>query len=91
MKPDKDMSLDFYGVVHRLRDLKTVNERGVAILCSRIGITLGDKPHTLQEVGKKFDISRERVRQVEGKALRMFRHPVRLKGRGYNEVTNREE
>ena len=35
--------------------------------------------HTLEEVGKNFDVTRERIRQIEAKALRKLRHPSRLK------------
>jgi RNA polymerase primary sigma factor len=35
--------------------------------------------HTLEEVGKQFDVTRERIRQIEAKALRKLRHPTRLR------------
>ena len=35
--------------------------------------------HTLEEVGKNFDVTRERIRQIEAKALRKLRHPSRIK------------
>ena len=44
----------------------------------RFGLIDG-KPHTLEEVGKKFDVTRERIRQIESKALRKLRHPSRSK------------
>jgi len=36
-----------------------------------------DSDHTLEEVGKQFDVTRERIRQIEAKALRKLRHPSR--------------
>ena len=44
----------------------------------RFGLTDG-KPHTLEEVGKEFDVTRERIRQIESKALRKLRHQKRRK------------
>ena len=44
----------------------------------RFGLTDG-KQHTLEEVGKEFDVTRERIRQIESKALRKLRHPSRSK------------
>jgi len=46
------------------------------IIRSRFGI--GEElPHTLEEVGLKFDVTRERIRQIEAKAIRKLRHPSR--------------
>ena len=42
----------------------------------RFGIDL-NTDHTLEEVGKQFDVTRERIRQIEAKALRKLRHPTR--------------
>jgi RNA polymerase primary sigma factor len=42
----------------------------------RFGIEM-DNDHTLEEVGKQFDVTRERIRQIEAKALRKLRHPSR--------------
>ena len=42
----------------------------------RFGIDL-NTDHTLEEVGKQFDVTRERIRQIEAKALRKLRHPSR--------------
>ena len=44
----------------------------------RFGLTDGP-PHTLEEVGKEFNVTRERIRQIEAKALRKLRHPTRSK------------
>jgi len=44
----------------------------------RFGLTDG-KAHTLEEVGREFDVTRERIRQIESKALRKLRHPSRSK------------
>ena len=44
----------------------------------RFGIASGH-PHTLEEVGKEFGVTRERIRQIEAKALRKLRHPSRSK------------
>ena len=48
------------------------------VLRMRFGLQDG-KPHTLEEVGKEFDVTRERIRQIESKALRKLRHPSRSK------------
>jgi len=42
----------------------------------RFGIGMNND-HTLEEVGKQFDVTRERIRQIEAKALRKMRHPTR--------------
>ena len=42
----------------------------------RFGIEM-NTDHTLEEVGKQFDVTRERIRQIEAKALRKLRHPLR--------------
>ena len=54
--------------------LKTLTPREEEVLRMRFGLIDG-KPHTLEEVGKKFDVTRERIRQIESKALRKLRHP----------------
>ena len=58
-----------------LGDLKE-RERQVIVL--RVGLEDGH-PRTLEEVGKEFNVTRERIRQIEAKALRKLRHPVRSK------------
>jgi len=56
--------------------LSTLTEREKRILILRFGITDGS-PRTLEEVGKVFKVTRERVRQIEAKALKKLRHPTR--------------
>ena len=58
--------------------LKTLTPREEEVLRMRFGLIDG-KPHTLEEVGKQFDVTRERTRQIESKALRKLRHPSRSK------------
>ena len=58
--------------------LKTLTPREEEVLRMRFGLIDG-KPHTLEEVGKKFDVTRERIRQIESKALRKLRRPSRSK------------
>ncbi len=61
------------------RVLDTLPEREKDILKLRFGIGEGTSPHTLEEVGKKFNVTRERVRQIEAKALNKLRHPTKSK------------
>ncbi len=56
--------------------LETLDERERKILELRFGISDGSS-HTLEEVGSEFNVTRERVRQIESKALRKLRHPTR--------------
>ena len=56
--------------------LNTLNEREKDILIKRFGL-LGTLPKTQEEVGDEFNITRERIRQIETKALRKLRHPAR--------------
>ena len=58
--------------------LDTLTPREVKVLRLRYGIGDG-KPRTLEEVGKVFNVTRERIRQIEAKALRKLRHPSRSK------------
>ena len=58
--------------------LATLTPREQQVLRMRCGLVDG-KPHTLEEVGKEFDVTRERIRQIESKALRKLRHPSRSK------------
>lgn len=58
--------------------LETLQEREQEVLELRFGLIDGTS-HTLEEVGKKFNVTRERIRQIEAKALRKLRHPSRAK------------
>ncbi len=58
--------------------LKTLTPREEKVLRLRFGIEDG-RTRTLEEVGKEFDVTRERIRQIEAKALRKLRHPSRSK------------
>jgi RNA polymerase primary sigma factor len=58
--------------------LKTLSEREQEVLSLRFGLADG-YPRTLEEVGKRFTVTRERIRQIEAKALRKMRHPTRIK------------
>ena len=56
--------------------LKTLTPREEAVIRLRFGLEDG-RCHTLEQVGEQFDVTRERIRQIEAKALRKLRHPVR--------------
>ena len=56
--------------------LDSLTEREAKVLRMRFGIGM-NTDHTLEEVGKQFDVTRERIRQIEAKALRKLRHPSR--------------
>ena len=58
--------------------LKTLTPREEKVLRLRFGLEDG-RPRTLEEVGKEFNVTRERIRQIEAKALRKLRHPSRSK------------
>lgn len=58
--------------------MDTLTDRESRVLKMRFGYDDG-KPKTLEEVGKEFDVTRERIRQIESKALRKLRHPSRSK------------
>lgn len=58
--------------------LNTLNDREQNVLKLRFGLEDG-RARTLEEVGKEFDVTRERIRQIEAKALRKLRHPSRSK------------
>lgn len=82
--PDSDASqppeeASFALLREQLEDvLATLTDREQQVLRMRFGLADG-KPHTLEEVGKEFDVTRERIRQIESKALRKLRHPSRSK------------
>jgi RNA polymerase primary sigma factor len=56
--------------------LDSLTPREAKVLRMRFGIEMSTD-HTLEEVGKQFDVTRERIRQIEAKALRKLRHPSR--------------
>ena len=66
----------------RLRDiLNTLTDRERQVVDFRFGLTDGYS-RTLEEVGRLFNVTRERIRQIEAKALRKLRHPSRMKSLG---------
>lgn len=81
---DKDaMSPDEYANNQLLKDeinniLQGLTEREEKVLRLRFGLYDG-RTRTLEEVGKEFDVTRERIRQIEAKALRKLKHPTRSK------------
>ncbi|MBW5803044.1 RNA polymerase sigma factor RpoD [Coxiella endosymbiont of Ornithodoros amblus] len=65
------------GLMEATREiLSTLTPREAKVLRMRFGIDM-NTDHTLEEVGKQFDVTRERIRQIEAKALRKLRHPSR--------------
>ena len=70
-------SAGFDGLRRATREsLQSLTPREAKVLCMRLGIKM-NQDHTLEEVGKQFDVTRERIRQIEAKALRKLRHPSR--------------
>ena len=69
-----------YTLLHEqlMEVLYTLTEREQKVLKLRFGLVDG-RPRTLEEVGKEFNVTRERIRQIEAKALRKLRHPSRSK------------
>ena len=68
--------------------LEDLTPREAKVLRMRFGIEM-NTDHTLEEVGKQFDVTRERIRQIEAKALRKLRHPTRSEVlRGFLEMAN---
>ncbi len=59
--------------------LATLSPREEKVIKLRYGIGTQGEEHTLEEVGKDFDVTRERIRQIEAKALRKLRHPSRAR------------
>ena len=63
----------------RIKDvLDTLTERERAVLEQRFGLVDGNS-RTLEEVGNQFEVTRERIRQIEAKALKKMRHPTRIR------------
>ena len=58
--------------------LKTLTPREEQVLKMRFGLEDG-REQTLEEVGRRFSVTRERIRQIEAKALRKLRHPSRMR------------
>ena len=71
---DAALHASMHGVVKEVLDSLTPRE--AKVLRMRFGIEMSTD-HTLEEVGKQFDVTRERIRQIEAKALRKLRHPSR--------------
>jgi RNA polymerase primary sigma factor len=70
-------SANFEGLRRATREaLEGLTSREAKVLRMRFGIEM-NTDHTLEEVGKQFDVTRERIRQIEAKALRKLRHPSR--------------
>lgn len=77
--PAPDDSASYILLKEQLNDvLKTLTKRESKVLQLRFGLVDGT-PHTLEEVGREFQVTRERIRQIEAKALRKLRHPSRSK------------
>jgi RNA polymerase primary sigma factor len=81
---DKNAQLPIHAAMHsNLRGILTkllasLSPREERVLRMRFGIGM-KSDHTLEEVGKQFSVTRERIRQIEAKALRKLRHPTRVK------------
>ncbi|MCH7805220.1 MAG: sigma-70 family RNA polymerase sigma factor, partial [Acidobacteria bacterium] len=65
---------------HTAAVLETLTPREEQIIRMRFGIGAGNE-HTLEEIGQRFSLTRERIRQIEAKALRKLRYPEELKQR----------
>ncbi|MGM9834235.1 MAG: RNA polymerase sigma factor RpoD [Bacilli bacterium] len=83
IKDERSMSPEEYATNEILKEeirsvLLTLQEREQEVLELRFGLVDGTS-HTLEEVGKRFNVTRERIRQIEAKALRKLRHPSRAK------------
>ncbi|MEG2083473.1 MAG: sigma-70 family RNA polymerase sigma factor, partial [Oscillospiraceae bacterium] len=82
--PDEDAPVPAEAAYHTLLKeqlgdvLGTLTPREEKVLRLRFGLEDG-RPRTLEEVGKEFNVTRERIRQIEAKALRKLRHPSRSK------------
>ncbi len=81
IKDENNLSPEEYATNEMLKDeisqvLETLTEREENVIRLRFGLEDG-KPRTLEEVGQMFGVTRERIRQIEAKALRKLRHPSR--------------
>ena len=68
------ISSDFLSSLHEV--LTSLNEREADVICKRFGIN-ESRPMTLEEIGKIYGVTRECIRQIETKAMRKLRHPMR--------------
>ena len=68
--------IDVLNAVHSV--LQTLTDREREVMELRFGIS-SERPLSLEDIGKRFNVSRERIRQIEVKALRKLRHPARLR------------
>ena len=73
---DEFVNGNFKAILFEVLDTLTEREKNVLVL--RYGLLDGNR-HTLEELGEEFNVTRERVRQIEAKALRKLRHPSRFK------------
>ena len=81
IKDERSLSPEEFATNEMLKDeisqvLETLTEREEKVVRLRFGLEDG-KPRTLEEVGQMFGVTRERIRQIEAKALRKLRHPSR--------------
>jgi RNA polymerase primary sigma factor len=77
--PEPAEAASFLLLKEQLMDvLKTLTPREEKVLKLRFGLEDG-RSRTLEEVGREFNVTRERIRQIEAKALRKLRHPSRSK------------
>ena len=77
VRPSIRASMPF-SISFSVRVYDTLTDREQKVLRLRFGLDDG-RPRTLEEVGKEFNVTRERIRQIEAKALRKLRHPSRSK------------
>ncbi len=77
--PTVEEQVEYVQLKETIRNvLNTISEREEKVINLRFGLD-GGTPKTLEEVGKEFKVTRERIRQIEAKALRKLRHPSRSK------------
>ena len=77
--PTPESTVESMQLKERVQEvLKTLTPREALVLTLRFGLEDG-RSRTLEEVGKEFNVTRERIRQIEAKALRKLRHPSRSK------------